>query len=322
MFKKIVLFLFSLVLLLWGMEKSYDYFLKKNVNLKSSYVSSHHIDADVLFLGPCQTLWMMDPDLFQRYTGRKAYNLSTVHANFAENEVMLWLYLQVNKAPQYLFLYASGESVDGAFSVFNTYSFAQFMDRPWIRDVIRKQDPAFSRYSVIPFMKYAYYSEFVNFNFIQGIKHSMKGRELPYFPDGYVRPHDIVWDGRLERFEKENPQGRTFKWNMDEVNDLKALLVFAKQQGIQVVLYESPILNEVKPFLPNRDEIRNKISSFAGEEGVPYWVFDTLRISESRNYFFSIMNTNDKGSAIFNKTFADYFNRTVKSHSISTSKVK
>ncbi len=309
MIKKAVILILSLVLLLWGMEKGYDFFMKRNVNLKSSFVSNHRIDAKVLFLGPCQTLWMMEPDTFQKYTGLKAYNLATVHANFAESKVMLWLYLRVNKAPQYLFLYVSGESVDGSFTVFNTYNFPQFMDEPWIRDVIKEQDPAFYRYSFIPFMKYAYYNEFVNFNLVQGVKHTLAGKEIPYFANGYVHPHDVVWDGRLERFKAENPQGRTFKWKPEEIKNLKDLVNMAKKNNIRLVLYESPMLNEVKPFLANRDEIKNKISSFAEENFVDYWVFDTMKISNSRTCFFSILNTNDKGSAIFNKVFAEYFNQ-------------
>ena len=312
MLRKSIFFILSMTLLFWGMEKIFDYFLKRNVNLKSSYVSSHRIDADVLFLGPCQTLWMMDPDLFQTYTGLKAYNLSTVHANFAENEVMLRLYLQANKAPKYIFLYAGGESVDGAFSVFNTYSFAQFLDLPQIRTTVKKQDPAYFRYSFIPFMKYAYYSDFVNFNLVQGIKHAIGRKQVPYFPNGYVRPHGISWDGRLERFEKENPGGYRYKWNPEELNGLTDFIRLAKQQQIELILYESPMLNEVKPFLPNRDEIKDKISKFAGDNGVAYWVFDTMKISDSRDYFFSILNTNNKGSAIFNKTFAGHFIQSVK----------
>jgi hypothetical protein len=308
MAKKIALFLLSLFLLLWGMEKCYDYFLRKNVNLKSAYVSSHRIDAKVVFLGPCEPLWMMSPELFQKYTGLSAYNLSTVHANFAENEAMLDLYLSHNKAPEYLFVYVTGESLDGSFNVFNTYNFAPFLDDLKIKEIVQNQDPDYSRYTCIPFMKYAYYNDFVSFNFIQGIKHTLQKRDLPYFPNGYIPPHDIVWDGRLERFEQENPKGRRFNWNEEEVTHLKSLLNLASHAGITTILYESPMLNEIKAFLPNRDEIKNKISKFAEENYVDYWVFDTMKISDSRSCFFSILNTNDKGSAIFNKTFAECFN--------------
>jgi len=319
MIRKFAILILSLLLLLFGMEKCYDFFLMKNVNLKSSYVNTHKIDADVLFLGPCEPLWMMDPDLFQKYTGLKAYNLSTVHANFAENQLMLELYLRANKRPKYLFLYVTGESVDGTFNVFNTYNFPQFIGyhRSFIKSIVQAQDSSYIYHEFFPFLKYAYYNDFVNFNAFQGLKHFLAGRSIPYFPNGYVRPHGIVWDGRLERFEKEHPKGYTFKWAPEEYGYLLDLLEMGYRNDIQIILYESPMLNEIKPFLLNRDEIKNKISNFAGEYGnnVPYWVFDTMKISDSRDYFFSILNTNNKGSAIFNKTFADYFNQWQKNNS-------
>jgi len=307
MYKKIILVLIGLVLLLAGLEKCYDYFLKKNVNLKSSYVATHRIGADVVFLGPCEPLWMMDPSRFQKYTGLTAYNLATVHASFAENEVMLRLYLEGNPPPKYLFLYVTTESVDGSFNVFNTYAFAQLLDRPWLREFVQREDPTYSRWLRLPFMRYAYYGNYVHFNLVQGIKHRWENRAVPYFKDGYVPPHGIIWDGRLELFEKTFPNGRVFLWNPKEISALKSLIDYAKGQGIRIILYESPMLNEIKPFVLNREEIKQKITKFAGENGAPYWVFDTLAISSSRACFFSILNTNERGSDSFNHTFANFF---------------
>jgi hypothetical protein len=312
MVKRMFFLLPVLFLLLWGLEKCYDYFLLKNVNLKGSYVMEQKVDADVLFLGPCEPLWMMDPESFKKLAGMKAYNLATVHANFAENEAMLHLYLLHNRPPHYLFLYVTTESMDGGFNVFNTYSFSQFYSDPYISEQVQKEDPGYAKWTVIPFMKYAYYNDFVNFNMLQGIKHVLTERKVPYFPDGFVRPHGIAWDGRLEHFIKEYPHGRHFSWNQDEVRDLQTLLDLARGKGIQVILYESPMLDEIKPFILNRDEIKQKITKFAGSNGIPYWVFDTMQISKSRSCFFSILNTNDQGSAVFNQTFARYFLATVK----------
>jgi hypothetical protein len=305
--RKILVVGILLISILFGMEKGYDYFLKRNMNLKPAFITCHRIDADVLFLGPCEPLWMMDPAVFQLATGLKAYNLATVHANFAENEAMLHLYLDHNKAPGYIFLYVTTESVDGAFNVFNTYAFAPYIDHEWIAAQIQEQDTSYFKFSRFPFMKYAYYGDYVHFNCLQGIKHTLSGRETPYFPNGYVPPHDMVWDGRLERFAKQYPKGRVFKWNPEEIKHLQSIVNQAALSGSQLVLYESPMLNEIKPYILNREEIREKISTFAVTNKIPYWVFDTMKISDSRDYFFSVLNTNQAGSAIFNKTFAAYF---------------
>jgi hypothetical protein len=307
MYKKLIVGILTLFLVLIGLEKAYDYFLRNNVNLKSSYVASHRIGADALFLGPCEPLWMMDPALFKTYTGFNAYNLSTVHANFAENEVMLRLYLEQNPSPKFLFLYVTTESVDGSFNLFNTYAFPQLLHKNWVRERVQEEDPDYSRWTVIPFMKYAYYGNFISFSVIQGMKHVFSDRTTPYFKDGFVPPHGIVWDGRMEDFKSRYPAGKLFNWNTKEIESLKRIVDEAKQHGIQLIFYESPMLNEIKPFVLNRADIKQKITKFAGENGIPYWVFDTMKISDSRSCFFSILNTNEKGSAEFNKTFAGYF---------------
>jgi hypothetical protein len=301
-----------MVSLLWCLEKIYDYGLRSNVNLKSSYVISHRPNAEVLFLGPCEPLWMLDPHLFTRYTGLTAYNLATVHANFAENELMLELYLRHNKIPKYLILYVTTESVDGSLNVFNTYNFPQFIGDRNIDSVLEDQDPAFYKYRHIPFMRYAYYNDFVNFNVVQGLKHAFSHRQLPYFQDGFSAPHDIVWDHKMEIFAKTYPKGRLFFWNPSEERYLRKIITVAQRSGIQVILYESPMLNEIKPFVLNREEIGKKIAKLGAGYGVPYWIFDTLAISRSRDYFFSVLTTNEEGRVIFNKTFAAYFNSVYK----------
>ncbi|HXC04276.1 MAG TPA: hypothetical protein VNZ86_05945 [Bacteroidia bacterium] len=307
MYRKIGIGLVVLFTSLWGLEKTYDYFLSRNMNLKPAYITRHRIDADVIFLGPCEPLWMMDPDAFTKVTGLTAYNLATVHASFAENESMLHLYLDHNKAPKYIFLYVTTESLDGAFNVFNTYAFAPYLNQEWIAGRVAEEDSVYNRYRKLPFMKYGFYSDYVHFGFVQGVRHVWNKREEPYFKNGYVPPHDMVWDGRLERFIAQYPKGRHFNWNARDVKHLKAILEQARISNIQVILYESPMLNEVKPYILNREEIKQKITTFARENQVPYWVFDTMQISRSRDYFFSILNTNKLGSDIFNRTFAAYF---------------
>jgi hypothetical protein len=306
MLRKTALFLLALFVCLFGLQLLYQFGLEKNVNLKSTYIVNHHPDADALFLGPCEPLWMMDPAVFKTYTGKSAYNLSTVHANFAENEAMLRLYLMHNKAPEIIFLYVSTESVDGGFNVFNSYSFASYANLPWMKALIQEQDTAFSKVLDIPFMRFGFYNEYVSFNALQGLKHALSGKTTPYFPDGYVRPHGIAWDG-LERFVQQYPSGKTFQWNASEIKHLRQIVQLAKHYHCQMVLYESPMLNEIKPYVLNREEIKQKITKFATENNLSYWVFDTLHMSDSRKYFFSILNTNDQGSAIFNRVFAQTY---------------
>jgi hypothetical protein len=162
----------------------------------------------------------------------------------------------------------------------------------------------------------------VNFNFVQGVKHFFSRREIPYFPDGFVPPHDVTWDNKFERFVHKYPKGRIFAWNPLEVKYLEDIFRQAHEHGIKVILYESPMLNEMKPYVLNRDEIKNKISKFGEAHGAPYWIFDTLKISGSREYFFSVLTTNEKGRPVFSKSFGEYFKRWMETEDSTSKKDK
>jgi hypothetical protein len=133
----------------------------------------------------------------------------------------------------------------------------------------------------------------------------------------------VVWDNKFERFVHKYPKGRIFAWNPLEVKYLENIFSQAREHDIQVILYESPMLNEMKPYVLNRDEIKDKISKFGTAHGAPYWVFDTLKISDSRDYFFSVLTTNEKGRPFFSKSFGTYFKHWIEtkdSESISNKK--
>jgi len=171
--KNILKILVSLVVIwfvLVGLSKLYDFALLHNTNIKAAYVQKTKIEADILIHGPCEPLWMISPKTLDKQTGLRSYNLSSSHSDFADNYLHLYFYLKNNKAPKYLFLYATPESMDPKYNTFNTYRFAAFVDDPVVDSVIKENDPAYYQWTKIPFMKYAYYSNKINFDALTGLK--------------------------------------------------------------------------------------------------------------------------------------------------------
>jgi len=292
--------------ILIGLTKLYDFALHQNRDIKAAYVQTAKIDADILIHGPCEPLWMISPEWLDKQTGLKSYNLSLSHSDFADNYLHLYFYLKNNKPPKYLFLYVTPESMDTNYNTFNTYRFASYVGDAVVDSVLSDCDAAYFKWTTIPFMKYGYYSNKINFEAIQGLKHYFTKRELPYYVDGYEPPVQIKWDNHLEKFIQLYPQGYQFKWDNKREKYLRKTIELAQQKRIRVYLYESPVLKEALAYQPNREEIVNKIKSIAGSYNITYLQFEDMKISESRDYYMSTLNTNLNGSRIFTDSLGRY----------------
>lgn len=303
---KIAIALFLLAIVLVNLEGFYDMGIVFNVNNKASYVTRGNVNADILIHGPCEPLWMISPAQLDKHTGLRSYNLALSHSDFADNYLHLYLYLLNNKAPRLMFLYVTPESMDSLYNTFNTYRFAAFVGEPAVDSVLKECDPDFYRWTDIPFMKHAYFNSKLNFEALQGFKHFFTGREVPHFPDGYEPPIQIVWDNHLEEFMKLYPEGYRFKWNALREKYLRKTIRLAQENNIKVYLYESPVLKEAIKTQPNRQEIIERIRKLANEYGADFVQFEDMEIANSREYYMSPLNTNLKGSAIFNDSLAHF----------------
>ena len=304
--QKISFSIIILLLFLSGFSRLYDFALHHNANLKAAYVQKAKIDADLLIHGPCEPVWMISPEILDVQTGIKSYNLALSHSDFADNYLHLYFYMKANKAPKYMFLYVTPESMDLKYNTFNTYRFASFMGDPLVDSVVQDCDPAYYKWIRIPFMKYAFYSNNVNFDALQGLKHYFDKRALPYYPDGYEPPLQRVWDNHLEEFIHLYPQGYTFKWNLLREKYLCKTIGLAQKYKINVYLYESPVLKEAIRYQPNRKAISERIGSIAEKYGIKYVQFENMKISESRKYYMSALYTNLEGSRIFTDSLGKY----------------
>jgi len=304
--KKLSISIIIILLFLSGLSKLYDFALLHNANIKASYVQYAKIDADVLIHGPCEPLWMISPEILDKQTGMKSYNLALSHSDFADNFLHLYFYLKNNKSPKYLFLYITPESMDLKYNTFNTYRFAEFIGDPVVDNVVKECDPDYFMRTKIPFMKYTYYNNKVNFAALQGLKHYFTDRKTPYHANGYEPPIIVIWTNHLEKFIKLYPNGYNFKWDKLREKYLCKTIELAKKYGIETYLYESPVLKEAFPYQPNRKEIVNKINAIAVKYNIKYIQFEDMKISESRKFYMSTLNTNMEGSRIFTDSLGKF----------------
>jgi hypothetical protein len=306
LFLKITITLCLVTGSLFVLDNFYSSSLRTNKNTKADYVSSTRIDAEVLIHGPCEPLWMVNPEQLDTLTGKKSYNLALSHSDFADNYLHLYLYLKNNKAPKLILLYVTPESMDKKFNTFNSYRFAQYLADDTVAKVVSECDVEYYKNTTVPYFAYAYYNKQITFNTLQGLKHKKDKRALPFFANGFEPPAKITWDNHLEDMQSQYPEGYEFKIDSLRVKYLMKTIKLAKQYGSEIILYESPVLTESLKNLKNREETITFIKKLAAKENVDYVLFKDEDLSSSRSNYISSLNLNAKGLLVFNDTLAQF----------------
>jgi hypothetical protein len=298
---------FSLLLL----EKVYDFGLKNNQNLKMAGVKNVPPCAELLIHGPCEPLWMISPALLDKETGITSYNLALSHSDFADNYLHLYYYLKYSKAPKYLLLYITPESLDKHYNTFNSYRFAPYLSDPLVNEVVKENDPAYFKWTWIPFMKYAYYNNRFNFDVLQGYKHYFNKRKNAYYPDGFEPPTKRAWGNHAAEFAALYKKNTVFKTDSLREKYLIKTIRLAKSKNISVYLYESPVLYEALAYQLNRAEMISRIKTIAAQEQVHFVQFEDLAMAMEKKYFVSTLNFNIDGVKLFNDTLAKYIRKNI-----------
>lgn len=300
---KFIVFLLLLLVLLIAAEKSYDYFLLENLNIKPSYVSRKKINADIIVTGNCVPYTTVSPRIMEKITTLKTYNLAEHGADFTENYLSLLLYLKNNKSPQYLLVYVSPETFDNRYNFFKSYHFSAYLFDDSVKKTIEKLDPFYYYWSSVPFLKYAYYNNKFTFQVTQGAKHYYQNKKEPYLKDGY-NPYT---DPNL-KYDLSFLKGRDFSWDKTKEESLLKLIDLAKKKKIKLLFYESPLYAGHSMYQSNRGEILSKIRQLARQNKVDFLEFDTLQMAHDQRNFVSTNSLNYKCSIEFSTILAKRLN--------------
>jgi hypothetical protein len=303
---KIGLLLLLIVITLFALQKLYDHALRHNVNLKLSSVALDPPKAEILFMGPCEAEWNISPALLDPLTSKRSYNLGLTHSDFADNLLHLHQYLKFNPPPEYIFIYVTPESFDPSCNGFNTYRFAPYMQDTLMKRVVAEFDPHYYKWTVLPFLRYAYYNSQFSYEVAQGLKHLASDRKHAYYGDGFVPPAKNVFrdsSGTIVSLYKHNV---VYKWEPRRERYLRQLIKLGKKAGSQVLLYESPQYAGTLKFQPNRSELLEKIKGLAEEEKVTFINFENISWAQDVNNFNAVRNFSMPGVIAFNEILAAF----------------
>lgn len=295
----ILLLLTSFLVLDWFIE----FGLRRNNNIKASYAQRGEINAEILLHGPCEVIWTINPDIVTEVSGKSSYNLSHVHSDFANNYLSLVHYLKENKAPEKLVLFITPESFDDRYNIFHPYLFSLYQDS-LTNTVLRENSPKYALIHKLPVIRFTYFNRILLFPAIQGWKHEITDKTDPYFMNGYEAPKKMKWDNHYEELIKLYPGGVTFKWSSKREKDFLKIAELCKKEGIELITYESPMLNSSKPGQYNRQEMMARIDSLTEVHSIPFWDYDDHPLCEDQDNFFSALNLNIEQGNEFTRELA------------------
>jgi len=299
--------LILVLIMLIVLQKAMTFCLNQNMNIKLSYLQQQDEHFETLILGPCESLWSLNPDYFDQTAATNSYNLSLTHSDFEDNLLQLHLYLKNNPSPKTLLYYVTPESMDLRWNTFNTYRFSASIDEEFVHDVVSEKDPTFAKWSILPMMRLAYYNNFTNYKAMQGAKHYVQGRTSSYTPNGYHTPHYGPAHSSILSMEESKMSTSKFVWAKEREAGLLRLINYAKSKGIRVVLFESPIYRDVRLAQTNRNEMIQKLNLLASEQEIPFWVFGDSTVGDSIDNFDSHAGLSKVGAREFSEEFGHYF---------------
>lgn len=304
-----------------------DFGIKHNNNIKLSSGLMTTQNFDLLFHGPCEPLFTINPSEIYKLTGISTLNIAQRHTDFADNFLQLYLYLKNNSEVKSIWLYVTPESFDKRFNTFHTYRYAPYLNDSTVASVVATVDPNYSRWTWIPMMKYAYYNRYKNWEAIQGVFHALKHDTIPYYQDGYlpheetyftsgdlgyVEPQQFVFNNFVPSSEVDNhlfyelyEDDEVFVWDDDRAIYLQKIIDLCKQNSIHLVLYESPAYYESIKDQKNRGAFLNKINAIAKNNQIKFIQFQDSSIDKEQKNFVCPLILSPQGTNKFMPVLSD-----------------
>ncbi len=299
--RKIIFYCAVLFIVAFAFESFIDHRLKNTYNYTYgdwNRIFKGQIDADIVILGSSRAFVQYNPQIIEKITGLKCYNLGLDGAGTTIQMAKWKAYLKYNKHPKFVIqdidLLSFGEMKGN--EIPNKEQFLPYLESSSVYNVLRTISPNIVFEKHIPLIKYCGFNKQVVSAFIAD----------SIVSDGKTKGfqvQDKLWDDKMLDYLKTNKKKVTKEKKLLDLgfNNLISLALDCSENGIQLFLVHSPLFYEGQKVLGQQESFIVKISDFAKEYKITFWDFTEGEINYKTDYFYNATHLNKFGSDLFTK---------------------
>ncbi len=253
------------------------------------------INAEILILGSSRAWVDVSTRIIDSVLGANSYNLGVDGHNFRMQNCIYEVYLKNNNKPELIIHCLDITTLSRQIELYNLEQTIPYL-KDSIVSITTKKFIGYEWFDYYnPFTKYFTRHENLRIGLLEYFRLYIN-KSTKY--KGY-RNNVIHWDGKLDVFIKNNPQGLRIDIDKEVFHSFDQYLAKNCKNNIETVLVFPPELKEAQIFIINRDSIINIYKSLSQKHNLRLIDFSNDSICLSRKYFYNSSHLNKIGSEIF-----------------------
>jgi hypothetical protein len=305
LFLKLFIFIIPLLLLLFVLDYTLSYYLKKSNSVVGEYevwtdIYNSNIDADMEIMGSSRSWIHIDPQILSDSLSLSAYNFGMDGQNFWIQYFRHKEFITHNQQPKYILWSADVFALSREEGLFNSDQFLPYM---LYNFNIYKHTKVYIGYSfwdyVLPLIRYG--------GRIKAIRASLKvcfhkNRVNKVRKKGFA-PQYRQWNSDFEKAKEANILYKV-ELNTETIALFEQFIRECNNAGIKLILVYTPEYIEGQQYVVNRDEIFKLYRYYSTQYNIPFLDYSNDSICLDKTFFYNAEHLNAKGAETFSKKLA------------------
>jgi hypothetical protein len=261
-------------------------------------IADGRVNADLIISGSSRAVLHYDPDILEKATGLKAFNIGRIGARTYVHTGVLNFYLHHNLSPRMLIENADLNSMEVASDLYDLPQYTPYLSDDALYEALRLRYPRIWLARYLPL--YGYVANDVEFRHYQGLQALRGVQPSEGYRKGFL-PSRRTWTDAFARL-KANRKALSYQSDSDGVRDFEAFLSAARSRGIPTVVVFSPVYYEHLAMVDGLNQIRASFAAVARKYNAEFWDFTDLEpVSRDTRYFFDSTHMNARGATVFSE---------------------
>lgn len=295
---------------LLGFQTVIDYFLSKENSMNNNLwhkIYNGKLKTDIVILGTSRAQSHYDPQIIEKITGLKTYNLGLSGTHYNILKIRWKSFINHNSNPKILILDLDNGGLQLSENIYDKFQYLPYSSNDEYKTVAEKIDDDYYYERLIPLYKYRGFE----MNIFKQIKSLKDKSSCSKNFNGYVE-HDIDWISKdylsfKQKLENDNSNTNiNIQAYSEGLSVLREIITDCKKHNIKIYFVWSPLYYEGQNYFRfDKDFINQKLLSFSKFHNIKYQNYLNDSLCLDRKYFYNSQHMNKKGVSIFSKKIAE-----------------